>query len=90
MWFFYILILVKGALRAYSLIMIIAKGGKVDGNDTLKIRQELNLTQIEFAEIVGVYPRTVQKWESGEIKQLRISTKRKVEEVRRANVRTGD
>ncbi len=90
MWHLCLLLLDKGVLRAYSLIMIIAKGGKVNGSDTLKIRQELNLTQIEFAEIVGVYPRTVQKWESGEIKQLRISTKRKVEEVRRTNDRTGD
>jgi DNA-binding transcriptional regulator YiaG len=42
--------------------------------DIKKEREKLLLTQEAFAKLVGVHPRTVQKWELGEIQQLRVST----------------
>ena len=41
-------------------------------NDILKIRRtELNLTQKEVADYVGVSEATLSRWESGEIKNLK-------------------
>ena len=44
----------------------------VELNDILKIRRaELNLTQKEVADYVGVSEATLSRWESGEIKNLK-------------------
>jgi DNA-binding transcriptional regulator YiaG len=33
--------------------------------EAAKIRRELNLTQADFAELLGISPATVRKWERG-------------------------
>ncbi|MCP4269671.1 MAG: helix-turn-helix domain-containing protein [Candidatus Brocadiaceae bacterium] len=45
---------------------------------TKPIRLRLHLTQEEFALLVGVNIRTVQKWEDNTIKTLREKTARKI------------
>jgi putative transcriptional regulator len=35
------------------------------GNDIKQIRQNLGMTQIAFAELVGVSTKTVEAWEAG-------------------------
>jgi predicted transcriptional regulator len=42
--------------------------------DIKKEREGLLLTQKAFAKLVGVNPRTVRRWESGDIQELRFST----------------
>lgn len=35
--------------------------------DIKQIREKLGVTQEQFAEMVGVHPRTIQNWEAGSI-----------------------
>ena len=35
--------------------------------DIKQIREKLGVTQEQFAEMVGVHPRTVQNWEAGSV-----------------------
>jgi len=38
----------------------------VKGPDIRKLREQLSLNQVEFANLTGVHPITVSKWERGE------------------------
>jgi putative transcriptional regulator len=38
----------------------------VTGSDIRKLREQLALNQVEFAQLSGVHPITVSKWERGE------------------------
>ena len=38
----------------------------MNADGILKLREQLGLTQVEFAQVVGVHPITVSKWERGE------------------------
>ncbi len=41
---------------------------KVDPSDITKLRRDLKLTQLEFAQLFGVHHMTASKWERGELK----------------------
>lgn len=38
----------------------------MDATGIFKLREQLDLTQVEFAQLAGVHPITVSKWERGE------------------------
>ena len=38
----------------------------MNGSDIRKLREQLDLNQVEFAQLSGVHPITVSKWERGE------------------------
>jgi len=38
----------------------------MDGASIQQLRQKLNLNQVQFAQLLGVHPITVSKWERGE------------------------
>jgi putative transcriptional regulator len=41
----------------------------LDSDEIAEIRKtKLNLTQVQFAQLLGVHPLTVSKWERGELK----------------------
>ena len=50
-------------------------------SDIKGIRLSLLLTQQEFATAISVNIRTVQKWEKGDIVELRFSTIRKINKL---------
>lgn len=41
---------------------------KVEPSDITKLRKDLRLTQLEFAQLFGVHHMTASKWERGELK----------------------
>ena len=41
---------------------------KVEPSDITKLRRDLKLTQLEFAQLFGVHHMTASKWERGELK----------------------
>lgn len=41
---------------------------KVEPSDITKLRKDLKLTQLEFAQLFGVHHMTASKWERGELK----------------------
>ncbi len=45
----------------YTLSIILV----MEGGDFRKIRKQLDLTQAEFAELIGVKPNTLARWERG-------------------------
>ena len=57
--------------------MIITAGSKLYGNDVLRIRKRLKMTQEEFATALGVTSVTVSNWENTRV----LPTKRHVREI---------
>ena len=51
-------------LRAYLTSRIVAA---MTGEEVRAMRRRLGLTQIELAELVGVAPNSVARWERGEM-----------------------
>jgi putative transcriptional regulator len=41
---------------------------KIEPSDITKLRRDLKLTQLEFAQLFGVHHMTASKWERGELK----------------------
>lgn len=41
---------------------------KIEPGDITKLRRDLRLTQLEFAQLFGVHHITASKWERGELK----------------------
>ena len=51
----------KGTAKAAT----VARKSSLPVVDSSKLRASLNMTQKEFARVLGVSPRTVESWESG-------------------------
>lgn len=48
------------------------KGHEEPFGETIRLaREQANLSQVEFAALMGVAPRTVQYWEAGKMPQPR-------------------
>lgn len=51
-------------------------------NEIKKIRQELGLTQVEFARVLNISRRTMQQWELGIADPMRLAY---VEKIKKEN-----
>ena len=54
----------KGLTSNYTIRIVMV----MEGKELLKIRRELDLTQVQMADQIGVAPNTVARWERGELK----------------------
>lgn len=52
----------------------------MQGEELKRIRKRLKLTQAQFAELVGVTPNTVARWERGEM-EMREPTARLIQSI---------
>lgn len=60
----------------------------MQGEQVNKIRKRLKLTQAQFAELVGVTPNTVARWERGEM-EMREPTARLIQSIHAAKKKPG-
>lgn len=55
----------KGNIKAKTAKFSVAPLPDIESTDVKNIRLSLNMTQVVFAEVIGVSVKTVESWESG-------------------------
>lgn len=55
----------KGNVKAKTTLLSVAPLPDIKGPDIRSLRQELNMTQVVFAAVIGVSVKTVEAWETG-------------------------
>ncbi|MGN0608527.1 MAG: helix-turn-helix domain-containing protein [Oscillospiraceae bacterium] len=55
----------KGTLKADTAKISVAPLPDIHGAEVRNIRMSLDLTQVVFAKVMGVSPKTVEAWEGG-------------------------
>lgn len=55
----------KGNIKARTETISVAPLPNIESGDVKNIRLSLNMTQVVFAEVIGVSVKTVEAWESG-------------------------
>lgn len=55
----------QGKIKARSKVIEVAPVPNFQANDIKNIRSQLSMTQVVFAELMGVSTKTVEAWESG-------------------------
>ena len=56
-----------GVQKAHYYVVFTKICFDMENLDIKQIREKLGVTQEQFAEMVGVHPRTIQNWEAGSI-----------------------
>lgn len=55
----------KGNVKEKTALLSVAPLPDIKSSDIRNLRQELNMTQVVFAAVVGVSVKTVEAWETG-------------------------